>query len=207
MAARRVLWVILRGLLRVICLLAFRLRVFGQNNVPRRGGVLLVSNHQSYLDPILVGLGLDRSVSYMARKTLFRNRWFGLLIRWCNAFPVDRDERDVSAVREAVDRLRDGWCLVVFPEGTRCRDGEIAPFRHGALAIADRVEAAIVPAVVEGAFEAWPRGRWPWPHPIRVAYGRPITAAERATMTRDEAVERLRNDMLALQRQLRQTKM
>ena len=156
MAARRVLWVILRGLLRVICLFAFSLRVFGQNNVPARGGVLLVSNHQSYLDPILVGLGLDRSVAYMARKTLFRNRWFGQLIWWLNAFPVDRDGRDVSAVREAVDRLRDGWCLVVFPEGTRSRDGEIAPFRHGALAVADRVNAAIVPAVVEGAFEAWP---------------------------------------------------
>jgi hypothetical protein len=61
-----------------------------------------------------------------------------------------------------------------------------------------------VPAVVEGAFEAWPRWRGPRMHPIRVAYGRPITAAERANMTRDEAVERLRNEMLALQRKLRQ---
>ena len=141
--------------------LAFRVRVFGQLNVPRRGGVLIVSNHQSYLDPVLLSLGFERSVSFMARRTLFRNRAFGRLIAALNAFPVTRGGLDIAAMREAVRRLQNGECLVVFPEGTRTSDGKIAPLRPGILAIAERADVPIVPAVIEGAFEAWPRGSTP----------------------------------------------
>ena len=197
------LWVLFRSVARFVFLLAFRVRMFGGRNVPESGGVLIVSNHQSYLDPVLLGCGLERSVSYMARRTLFRNAAFGWLISALNAFPVSRGGADTAAMREAVRRLEDGWCLVVFPEGTRTADGAIGPLRPGILAIAERAGAPIVPAVVEGAFEAWPRGRMIRPHPIAVSYGRPISAEECRRLGRDRLVQRLRDEMVRLQEELR----
>jgi len=200
---QRVLWVALRALARVLFVALFRVRVFGQDNVPPEGGVLILSNHQSYLDPVLLGLGLERPVSYMARRSLFRNRAFAWLISALNAFPVTRGGRDVRAMREAVGRLREGWCLVVFPEGTRTSDGRIGRLHAGVLSIAERAGVPVVPAVVEGAFGAWPRNGPPRPHPIDVAYGRPILAGERGGRSREELAGRIREEMLRLQEALR----
>jgi 1-acyl-sn-glycerol-3-phosphate acyltransferase len=188
---------------RTICILFFRVRVYNQNRVPAEGGVLIASNHQSYLDPILVGVGIERSISYMARRSLFRHPLFGGLIRALNTFPVERGGRDTAALREAVERLKSGWCLTVFPEGTRSHDGRIGRIHPGALLMAHRAQTPIVPAVIEGAFEAWPRHGPPRPGRILVGYGMPISAEEQSRLTRDELARRLHDDMLALQKELR----
>ena len=203
MSGKRLLWLVSRSLIRLTFLLAFRVRIFGQLNVPQTGGVLIVSNHQSYLDPLLLAFGLERSSSFMARRTLFRNAAFGWLIASLNAFPVTRGGLDVPALREAVSRLQDGWCLVVFPEGTRTETGAIGPLKPGVLAIAERAGVPIVPAVVQGVFEAWPRGGRVRPHPIAVSYGRPIGPAECRRLGREGLVARIRADMLRRQRDLR----
>jgi 1-acyl-sn-glycerol-3-phosphate acyltransferase len=205
-ASRRLLWIFARAVLRITFVLAFRVRVFGQLNVPRRGGVLIVSNHQSYLDPVLLAFGLERSVSFMARRTLFRNPVFGRLIAALNAFPVTLGGLDIAAMREAVQRLQNGDCLVVFPEGTRTSDGRIAPLRPGILAIAERANIAIVPAVIEGAFEAWPRGSAPRTGEISVLYGRAIGPEEHSRLSRAELVERLQSELSQLETQLRKRK-
>jgi 1-acyl-sn-glycerol-3-phosphate acyltransferase len=202
-ASRRLLWIVGRGLLRITFLLAFRVRVFGQRNVPSRGGVLIVSNHQSYLDPILLAIGLDRSVNFMARRSLFRNFAFGRLIAALNAFPVTLGGLDIAAMREAVRRLKDGECLLVFPEGTRTSDGRIAPLRPGILAIAERANIPIVPAAVEGAFEAWSRGSMPRVGKISVRYARAIGPEEQSRLSRAELVERLQSELSRLQVELR----
>lgn len=203
MLGRRLLWIVMRGGARLMCILAFRVRVFGQNRVPKTGGVLVVSNHQSFLDPLLVGVGLGRSVSYMARDTLWRRKAFGWLITGLNCFPVARGGRDIAALREAVKRLRRGECLVVFPEGTRSRDGNLGTLLQGVVAIADRAGVPIVPAMVDGAWQAWPRSGGIRLLPIRVAYAKPIPAAERAGLGRAAALARLRQEMLTLQAELR----
>jgi 1-acyl-sn-glycerol-3-phosphate acyltransferase len=190
-------------MLRIAFVLAFRVRVFGQRNVPRRGGVLIVSNHQSYLDPPLLAVGLERPVSFMARRTLFRNPAFGRLIAALNAFPVTRGGLDIAAMREAVRRLHDGAALVVFPEGTRTPDGEIAPLHAGMLAIVERANVPIVPAVIEGAFEAWPRDSTPRTGEISVLYGRAIRPEEHNRLSRAELVERLQSELSRLQTELR----
>jgi 1-acyl-sn-glycerol-3-phosphate acyltransferase len=192
--------------LRITFILAFRVRVFGQLNVPRRGGVLIVSNHQSYLDPALLSLGFERSVSFMARRTLFRNPAFGRLIAALNAFPVTRGGLDIAAMREAVRRLQNGECLVVFPEGTRTSDGSIAPLHPGILAIVERANVPIVPAVIEGAFEAWPRGSTPRANEISVLYGRAIRPEEHSRLSRAELVERLQSELSRLETELRKRK-
>jgi len=177
--------------------------VFGAHHVPESGGALIVSNHQSYLDPVLLSLALRRPLCYMARRSLFRNALFGALISALNAFPVTRGGRDVDSLREAIDRLKAGWCLVVFPEGTRTHDGKIGPIRPGVLAIARRAQVPVVPAVVEGAFEAWPRSSRPRMHPIMVGYGPMIRPEEYEQMSREQLAARLYARMLRLQSELK----
>ena len=105
---------------RILFWVFFRMRVFGRENVPADGGVIFASNHQSFLDPPLVGVGLNRQVHYMARKSLFgHSRLFKWLIESLNAFPVARDRGDVTAVRETLRRLKHGAGILVFPEATR----------------------------------------------------------------------------------------
>ena len=169
----------MRFLSQAAFLLYFRGRVFGARGFPRSGSVLLVSNHQSFIDPILVTCALPRESNYMARDTLFANPFFKRLIGSLNAFPVRRGVADVGAVKETLRRLKDGKVVVVFPEGTRTRDGSIGPIKPNSLSIARRAGAAIAPAVVDGAFQIWPRTkRLPRPGTVYVTYAEPITAEQ-----------------------------
>jgi 1-acyl-sn-glycerol-3-phosphate acyltransferase len=159
--------------------LKYRVRYSGWHNIPKEGGVLVVSNHQSHLDPPLVGIGCPRPMSYLARESLFRFAPFGRFIYSIGAIPLDRDGVGLSGIKEALKRLKRGEMVVVFPEGTRSKDGEIAPFRPGFTTLAVRSKAAILPVAIDGAYEAYPRWRkFPGPGRIRVHYGVPLTAAE-----------------------------
>ena len=165
----------------------FRVRVFGRENIPASGGALIVSNHQSFFDPVLIGVGLRREVDYMARASLFRNVLFRRLITSLNAFPIKREGVDVTAMRESIARIQHGRLVLVFPEGTRTRDGSLGPVRRGLSLISERARATIVPAVIQGAYQAWPRGaKMIRPHRIGVAFGRPITVEEQSRMTSEE---------------------
>ena len=175
----------------------FRGRVFGTQRVPRTGGVLLVSNHQSFLDPILATLALPRECHYMARDTLFRNPLLRRLIQSLNAFPIRRATADLTAIKETLRRLKAGALVVTFPEGTRTLDGSIGPMHPGVVLLARKAGVPLVPAVILGAFQAWPRhARLPHPHPIVVAYGEPIAADELARLE-DEACIRLVRERIA----------
>ncbi|MCD6404729.1 MAG: 1-acyl-sn-glycerol-3-phosphate acyltransferase [Planctomycetes bacterium] len=158
----------------------FRLRIFGRNNVPLEGPVILVSNHQSFLDPALVDAGLNRPVHYMARKSLFmRFAPFGRLISSLNAFPVERGRGDIKAVREVLRRLKSDNVVLAFPEGTRTHTGEIGDIKPGIFMIAVRSGVPVVPVAVEGAFDAWPRdSRFPRPGAVGVRFGARLRADE-----------------------------
>jgi 1-acyl-sn-glycerol-3-phosphate acyltransferase len=183
-----------RFLCQVFCLMLFGIRTYGVRNVPRRGPVILASTHQSYLDPVLVQVGLPRSASIMARESLFRNRLFGALIRSLKAFPVERASADYGAMREAVSRLKSGEMLLLFPEATRTPDGSIRRLSPGLGILARRSDAVVVPVTIDGAFECWPRGRAMFrPGRIRVAYGKPM----RFTSTRRDALERFAEELRA----------
>jgi 1-acyl-sn-glycerol-3-phosphate acyltransferase len=115
----------------------------------------------------------------LARESLFRFAPFGRFIYSIGAIPLDRDGVGLSGIKEALKRLKRGEMVVVFPEGTRSKDGKIAPFRPGFTTLAVRSKAAILPVAIDGAFEAYPRWRkFPGPGRIRVHYGVPLTAAE-----------------------------
>ena len=182
----------------------FGIRLYGVRNVPKTGPVILASTHQSFLDPIAVELGLPRQGHIMARDSLFRNRAFRLLIESLNAFPIERDSADVGAFRRAIRRLRDGHMLLLFPEATRTRTGDIGRLRPGLGLLAHWSHAQVVPVTIDGAFECWPRSRMiPRPGKIRVMYGRPMRLTSKKRVDRERFVVALRARLVEQQQALR----
>jgi 1-acyl-sn-glycerol-3-phosphate acyltransferase len=158
----RTWWWTVLCVVRVCGAALWRLRTSGQARVPARGGVILAANHQSYLDPPFVAACLPRETSFMARRSLFEIPLLGPIIVACNAFPIERNTGDVRGVKNAIDRLRSGSALLLFPEGTRSRDGRIGPLKGGLRMIAERAGVPVVPVLVQGAHRVWPKGR-PFP--------------------------------------------
>lgn len=169
------LWRLGRFICRVFCWLWFDLKTYGKENVPCDGGALLIANHQSYLDPILVAVHLKRPVSFFAKSELFENKYFGWLIRNLHAFPVKQGAGDVGAVKEAVARLKEGHMLNVYPEGSRTEDGNLLPIQSGVALIVRKAGVPIVPVIIDGSFDAWPKSqKFPKPHRVKVLYGPPL---------------------------------
>lgn len=167
-------WRLSQQLSRTLANIFGKFRVFGLENVPETGGVLLAANHQSFFDPVLVAMVLSREMHFMARRTLFRNPVFRALIVSYNAFAIERDTADVKGVNSAIARLEAGNILLVFPEGTRTVDGSIAPMKSVGV-IADRAAVPIVPVLIQGAYEVWPKGKAiPRPGVISLVFGKPL---------------------------------
>jgi 1-acyl-sn-glycerol-3-phosphate acyltransferase len=199
---QRLMWGTGRVISRILSILFFRLHVRGQRNVPRTGGVLLLSNHQSFLDPWLLGIAPSRQLHYMARDSLFKGGFLQWLAETLNTFPVRRGAADLAAIRNAVERLDKGYIVTVFPEGTRSEDGAIQPVIGGFSLILNRCKTGvpILPAVIDGAFEAWPRhAKLPHPRPIRIAYGTPIPPAEWQALSPEQLGQRIRQEFVRLQ--------
>ena len=197
---------LLQGSLQLLAVAFYRPRYFGRENIPTEGGVLVVSNHQSHLDPPLVGVGCPRRMNYLARETLFKFPPFRWLIRSVDAIPLDRDGMGLGGIKESLRRLKRGEMVLVFPEGTRSRDGEIARFRPGFTTLAVRSKAAILPVAIDGAFAAWPRSRkFPGPGVIRVQFGKPIVPAEFADQDERQLVDEVERRVRQCQAHLRET--
>ena len=182
-----------RWVCRIFCTVCFDFRIYGTENLPRRGGFLLVSNHQSFFDPVFCGVFINRRLHYLARDTLFTNRFFGWFIRLLNAIPVKRGRADVGAVKKAIEKLQTGQALCLFPEGTRTYDGRIAPLRPGFGLLCRRTKVPVVPMVIDGAFEAWPRHRVlpSLARRIVVCYGKPIHVEAARHLDERQLVRRL----------------
>jgi len=179
-------------------------RVFNRRVEPAEGGAVYICNHQSFLDPILMSMALRRPMNYMARDSLFRRPTFKWMIESVNAFPVRRGVADTAALKEAMRRVKAGGQVVVFPEGTRTRDGGIGPFLPGVALLAQRTRATTVPVLIDGAFECWPRSRaLPRPGKIIVQYGRPIPPAEARALRAKQLVARVRDELIAIQADVR----
>ena len=160
---------------RIGSTLLFDLKVKGVQNVPRKGGVLIVANHQSYLDPMLVGVRLPRATSFLAKSELFNNRFTRWILSKLCAFSVRQGEGDIGAVREAIRRLKEGRALVIFPEGSRTQTGELDAVQPGVGLIARKAGVPVVPCIIEGSFAAWPRRRKIFkPGPVHVRFGEPM---------------------------------
>ncbi len=171
------LWRFLRGLTRFALPLWFRLRARGIEKIPSHGPALLVINHQSFLDSMLVGTPLARPISFLARDSLFRVPVVGWILKNTYVMPVNRQAASSSSLRLATERLKQGFLVGIFPEGTRSSDGQIGPLKPGFIALIRRVDAPVIPVGIAGSGAAFPRGAWfPRPRPCRVVFGDPLPA-------------------------------
>jgi len=125
--------------------------VRGRERVPRRGGLILASNHISFWDPPLVGASLPREAYYLAKEELFQAPGLGLAIRALNAIPIRRGVADLSGLSRALEMLKKGRALLMFPEGSRMRDGELHPARPGVGMMAVQADVPIVPCYISGS--------------------------------------------------------
>src|SRR6266568_6516459 len=164
-------WLCYRALFRFY----FRWHVYNAERVPPTGPVILASNHASFLDPPLVGAGLRRGINYLARENLFRFPVLGWVLRQWDVVPVDREGGGAAGLRAILDRLLAGGAIILFPEGTRTRDGKLQPARSGIGLTVIKSTAPVVPVRVFGTFEAYGRHlKFPRPRLVAVKYGQPM---------------------------------
>lgn len=198
-AASRLWYAGWSNLAAIVTTLGFSFRHEGMNNVPKTGPLLVLANHQSFLDPPLVGIALRRRVIFLARKTLFRNPFFGWFIRSLNSVPIDQEGVGKEGIRTVAEQLNLGKAVIVFPEGARTPDGVMHPFKPGVHLLIRKTRAPILPVGVAGAFDAWPLHQaaptWaPMFLPARkgtvaVSIGKPFDSNELADMPREEALK------------------
>ena len=175
-----------QGSLYVAIKLIFRIKYINSKNVPKKGATLLVANHQSFVDPPAIGCGYFRRTNFLARKTLFKFKPFGKLIDSVDAIPLETNGLGFQGIKETLRRLKNDEAVLIFPEGSRSFDGELAPFTSGYASLATKTNATIVPVAIAGAFEAFPRTQKlpsPFKPRVRVEYGAPISPEEYKSMT------------------------
>jgi 1-acyl-sn-glycerol-3-phosphate acyltransferase len=185
----------------------FRLRTIGTHHVPRSGPVLVLSNHQSFLDPILAGLPIPRYVRFVHRQTLKKNRLLSWVMASLRAIPIDHKGFSREGLQATLDALAAGHCVGMFPEGERTHDGTVQPFKPGIALLLKRVNAPIVPVGITGAYAAFSRHRKlprlspiflpPTDAAIAVSVGAPIDPVRFANMSREEMLEDLREAVKA----------
>lgn len=164
----------------------FQGRIYGAENVPRTGPLILVSNHASDFDPVLVSNCVRRPVAYMAKQELFKIPILATLIRLYGAFPVNRGAADRSAIRAALNSLEEGWATGVFLQGTRTLDGRITDPKLGAALIAQKAQAPLLPICMWGTEKIVSKGQYlPKRTPVTVRIGeliKPPKAGDRAEL-------------------------
>ena len=150
-------------------------------------------------------MAFNNRLNYLARQSLFRFTLFRWLILSLDAIPMDREGIGLGGLKETLKRLKRGEMVLIFPEGTRTEDGEIGPLKPGFLSVAKRSGVPLLPMVVEGAYEAWPKGQsLPRPNVIQVEIGRPITSAQIEQMTEVEVMIELDHRLRACHRLARE---
>lgn len=161
----------------VISIIRLYLRIFnrwtiiGKENIPQQGPLVLIGNHVSYWDPVVLACSVNRVVHFMAKEELFRVPVFRQIIRGLHAFPIKRGKPDKNALRYSAEILTKGEVLALFPEGTRSKTGELLPFYPGAALFALRAKAPVVPIIMLGNRTTFPltiRGK------IEVRIGQPM---------------------------------
>ncbi len=157
-----------QGVVRIVARMKYKLRLEGLDNVPSDRGFLLCSNHVSNFDPILVGGWIQPECTFMAKEELFRFKPFGALIRALGAFPVARGKGDTGAIDHAVELIRSGRVVTIFPEGHRSKTGELLKLKSGAVVIASQTGSDILPCAIKMGERKFLR------RPVVVRYGKVI---------------------------------
>jgi 1-acyl-sn-glycerol-3-phosphate acyltransferase len=166
--------------LRLALGMRYRMHVTGLEHIPGTGGVVIASNHCSYLDPpVICAASRRRLVHFMARDTLFSTRFAHWYFTRVRVIPIDRTRGDLGALKKAIAMLKDGQVVGLFPEGTRSPDGQLHEAKGGIGFLIAKADVPVVPVHIAGTFEAFPKGASRLrPSRLRVRLGPPISPAE-----------------------------
>jgi 1-acyl-sn-glycerol-3-phosphate acyltransferase len=180
----------------------YRIKRVRVKSVPRTGSVLLVANHQSFLDPPIVSSAIrHRHTDFLARGGLFKFKPFGWLISILHSTPIKQGAGDSGAMKATISKMNEGKMMLVFPEGSRTDDGEMHAFQRGIAVLLKRTDCQVVPVGIEGAFDVWPRSRkLPrlFTKRLVVCFGEPINSKELMEQGTDQAIETLRQRVESL---------
>jgi len=154
------LYIIAKIKFLIIFKLFFRLKVTGQENIPRDGPFIIVANHSSLLDPVILGVSVRPKIIFIAAAYLFEIRWLGYLLRRANSIPINRENytNNIKSIKQALKILQQGGILGIFPEGGVDRQKDDLPIKAGAAFLATRVGVPIIPIRIKGADKVLPRG-------------------------------------------------
>ena len=176
----------------------YRIKVYGVENVPK-GGAIIASNHVSYLDPVAIALASPEMIHFLAQEHLFRNPLFRVFLNAGHTHRISRTASNIQVMKETVDLLHQGNAVLIFPEGRRSEDGELAPLRPGVVLLATQSLKPVIPTYVKGPYEIWPRWK-KFPRlfgRIEVFFGKPIysTEYEKKGLSKKEAQEAFLEDL------------
>ncbi|MDZ4684663.1 MAG: lysophospholipid acyltransferase family protein [Planctomycetaceae bacterium] len=191
--ARNFYWRIFQFVMQSVFCFWMGYRARGQEHLPDEGALLLI-NHQSFLDPLLVGLPFSRPVSFLARDNLFRVPILGHILRNTHVIPINREAASTASLRAAIRHIDHGFYVGLFPEGTRTLDGLVGELKPGFLALLRRTTAPVIPVGVAGAFEAFPKGTpFPLPGRVRVVFGEPFDRDRLTAFHKEQEADLLRH--------------
>ncbi len=168
------MYFLLRKIVLLVYKIAYNLSFEGLENIPDEGGYIYASNHRSYADPVLISIPVKKRFAYMAKEELFKNPFFAALIRTLGAFPVVRGSGDMKVIDTAVEKLESGKNLVIFPEGTRSKDGKVGKGKTGVAMIAAMTGADVIPVGI--VFD----GKLSFRKKVVVKYGKPVHSSQLA---------------------------
>ncbi|MDY0094547.1 MAG: lysophospholipid acyltransferase family protein [Candidatus Vecturithrix sp.] len=168
-----------RNIAKVIAKFYFRMQVVGCEHIPERGPCLLVANHTSFLDPFVIGTAAPRRIHYITYAFFYHHPAFHWFCKRAYCIPVKKQGNDVSALKQTLRLLKQGEIVGIFPEGVRSENGRIGNAEPGTALIGLKAEVPILPAGIQGAYEAFPRGAmFPKPRRIKVSFGHPFFLAD-----------------------------
>jgi len=184
-------------LVHILLRLFFGLKITGSENIPKKGAFILAGNHISHIDPPLLAVSIKRKLCFLTKAELFENRFFGLMLRHLNCVPLERDGVGKSALRIGLKTLRRNGALLIFPEGTRSRDGNIGTAKNGISLFAIDTDTPVIPAFVKGTDKALPPGAKAIKiSPVSVVFGKAVYPPRPDRQNRKEQYQNFANRIM-----------
>lgn len=190
---------VVRWFFRVLFLTFWRVRVHRLEKFPTEGPLMLLVNHQSNLDPMVLGAVSPVPINYLAKQSLFNFPPLGWFLRWNDCIPIQRESNAIGGIKETLKRLKKNELVLIFPEGSRSPDGNLLPVKPGFCTLARRTKAPLLPIALDGAWQAYPRhAKFPRLGNIQVVVGDPIHFEDYDSLSDEELSTLVQENIAAL---------
>ena len=180
--------VIVKGAIWIYCKIVYRFELVGKENIPKEGAVIICANHKSFLDPPLIEVTTGRYTRFLAKEELTKNKFLAFLGYIFDAILVKRDSKEVKALKESLQTLKNGECLALFPEGTRNGLAKGEKVKDGAAFFAVRSGATVVPCGIKGGEKGNRK--------VTITYGKPLDFSEYKGSKDKEVLDKVTDEIM-----------